>query len=149
MHATVRRHQQVVEAGVDPRLVVFPAPVGVLVRRPCAGKRVHAVLVLQHVRRVEAVFATGTRYQAVVVAIIAPVLVAQCIQLALALVPVNSDLLLRRRLAGIADRFVVEFDGSLGAGLGVLVLHRGDRNLIGDHATGAELHLARQTVLHF
>ena len=61
----------VVEAGVDPRLEILPAPLGVDVRRPGHRQRMHAVLVLQHVRGVEAVLAAGARHDAVVAAVVA------------------------------------------------------------------------------
>ena len=90
VHAAVRRVQVVVEAGVDPGLEVLPAPVGVDVRRPGHGERVHAVLVLEHVRGVEAVLAAGAGHQAVVVPVVAAVAVAQLAQLAARAPPSRS-----------------------------------------------------------
>ena len=57
VHEPVGRHQQVVETGLDPPLVVAPAPLGVDVRRPRDRERVHPVLVLELVRGEEAVLA--------------------------------------------------------------------------------------------
>jgi hypothetical protein len=58
VYPAVGRAQVIIEAGVDPGLMVPPAPVGVDVGGPGDGERMHPVLVLQHVRRVEAVLAT-------------------------------------------------------------------------------------------
>ena len=77
VRAAVRRVQVVVEAGVDPGLEILPAPVGVDVRRPGHRQRMHAVLVLEHVRGIEAVLAAGAGHEAVVVPVVAAIPVAQ------------------------------------------------------------------------
>ena len=69
--------QVVVKPGMNPGLEVLPAPVGVDVRRPGYGERMHAVFVLQKVGGVKAVLAAAAWYQAVVAAVIFAVFVAQ------------------------------------------------------------------------
>jgi hypothetical protein len=144
--AAVRRAQEVVESGVDPRLEVLPAPLGVDVRRPRHRERMHAVLVLQHVRGVEAVLAARAGDEAVVGPVLAAEAVAEVLQPALALAPVDHPLLLLGHPAGVADAVGVEVDRLLLAVPGVLVLDRRVRPLVGDDAAAAERDLQRQPV---
>ena len=132
-------HEVVVEAGVDPRLEVLPAPVRVDVRRPRDRERMHAVLVLEHVRRVEAVLAARAGHEAVVAAVVAcgsgrRARAAASSRSVQSIVPS----LLLGEPAGVADALGVEVDRLLLARLRVLVLDGGVRPLVGDHAARAE-----------
>ena len=123
VHTTVRRAKEIVETGVKPRLEVFPTPFGVDVGRPGHRQRVHAVFVLQHVRRVETVLAAGPRHDAVVTAVLAAVAIAQVDEFAFALGPVDGAVLLLSHAAGVADALGIEVDRFLLAVLGVCVFH--------------------------
>ena len=144
VHPAVGRAEVVVEAGVDPGLEVLPAPVGVDVRRPGHGQRVHAVLVLEHVRGVEAVLAARAGHEAVVVAVAAAVAVAQVAQLAARAPPSRSRVASPRR-SGRRRRRRRRRSGSSPSceSRGVRELDGGVRPLVGDHAAAAEAHLAR------
>ena len=57
MGAAVGRVQKIIEPRVDPGLEVFPSPFGIDVRRPGDRERMHAILVLENMRGIEAVLA--------------------------------------------------------------------------------------------
>ena len=146
MHAAVRREQVVVEAGVDPRLEVLPAPVGVDVRRPRHRQRVHAELVLQLVRGVEAVLAARAGNQAVVVAVVAAVPVAQLRAAAGARSDQSTDFLMSATRHAAHTPFVIELHRRLARVDVVLELLLGVRLLVAVAAACAEANLARQAV---
>ena len=76
MHTTIGRKKNVVEASVDPGLMVFPAPVGIDVWCPRAGERVHSIFVLKQVGFHEAVFSDTSRHQTVIPSVSSSVAVA-------------------------------------------------------------------------
>ncbi len=147
VHAPVGRAEIVVEAGVDPRLEVAPAHLGVDVGRPRHGERIHAVLVLEQVGGVDAVLAPAARHQHVVAAVGAAVAVEQ-VDAAPARArpsPPASFSSAKRQAAHTpsASKWMVSFFDSRG----VRVLDRGRRPLVGDHAAGAEAHVRGQAEL--
>ena len=110
--------QVVVKAGMDPGLHILPAPGRVEVRRPGDGQRMHAVLVLEQMGRIEAVLAAGARHQAVVGAVVLAVLIAQFPQLLLPQRPVDMAVgLVVAGMAGVADTVLLDdhrlFDGMM------------------------------------
>ena len=145
VHAAVGRRQDVVEPGVNPALKVLPAPVGINVRRPCHGQRVHSELGFEHMGGIEAVLAAGARDDAVVPTIGAPITVAQIGELALAHLPVDAGLLLGHP-AGVADAVVVEVDGGLLGFAGMPKLDRRVGALVGDDAALAKADGAGQAI---
>jgi hypothetical protein len=134
----VRGDEVVVEAGVDPKLEVAPAPIGVDVRRPGQRQGMHPVFVFELVRGVEAVLPAGPRHEAVVASVVAAEAVAQRAQLEVALLPVDLLVLLLGEAAGVAHSLRVEADRGFLRILRVLVLDRGVRPLVRDHADLAE-----------
>jgi hypothetical protein len=129
--------------------MVLPTPIGVLVRRPGDGQRMHAVLVFEDVRLVEAVLAPGAGNQAVIAAVVLAMLVAQRPEFFFAGLPIDFLVFAFGGVAGIADHVLIELDCGLPGRCGVLIFDRRIRALIGNDALGAELHLTGQSILHF
>src|SRR5262245_23692960 len=109
---------------MDPGLEVLPAPLGIDVWRPGYRERVHAIFMLEYVRGVARILASRAWYQTIVVAIVAPVAVAQILKFTLTLVPVDGVVLFLGDAAGIAHPVSVEMDGRLATFPGVRKLHR-------------------------
>ena len=147
MCPATRRAQVIVEPCVDPRLVVVPAPVGIDVRGPCHREGVHPVFILELVCSVEAVFTTGPGHKAVVVAVIAPIAIAQLTELTIARCPVDLCLLPFGDSARVTNAIAVESDGQLLAIDRMLELNCGVGALVRDHAPLAELDLSGQSVV--
>ena len=144
MHPAVGRTEEIVEAGMEPRLEVSPAHLGIDVRRPRDGERIHPVLVLEDVRGVDGVLASAARHQHVIAAVGAPVAREHIAQLPLALGPVGPGIFPFREAARVAHPVGAEVDRLLLRFRGVLVLDGRGGPLVGDHAPRAEAHLARQ-----
>ena len=147
MYPSIGCTEIVVEAGVDPRLEVSPANLGVCVGRPRHGERIHPVPVFEDVRGVDGVLAAAAGHQHVVASIGAPIAREQVEQLTLALRPVRSRVLPLREAARVTDPLGVEVN-RLFLRLGrVRVLDGRGGTLIGNHAAGAETYLTRQPEL--
>ena len=113
VHPAIRGCQQIVVARMDPRLKVLPTPIGIYMRCPCDGQRMHAVFIAKNVRCKETVLAARTGHYAVIAAIFAAMPVAKIFQCAFAFFPIYCLLLFLGKPAGIANALLVEIDCSL------------------------------------
>ena len=62
---------------MDTALEVFPAPIGINMRCPSDGERVHTVFIFEHMGGVKTIFAAGTGDEAIIFSVMAAVFVAQ------------------------------------------------------------------------
>jgi len=146
LYPAVGRQKVVVKTRVDPALEIAPAPFGIDVGRPCYREWVHAEFVFQHPRLVEAVLAARTGHQTVIVAVPRAISVTQHLQFPAPLFPIDIAILLLRHPTCVANTVGIKIDRLFLAVLGMLVLNRGVRALVGDHASRAERDMLGQSV---
>ena len=150
MGLAVGGEQVIVEAALmQPRLEIAPPNVGIEMRRPGHGERVHAVGFLEHQRGEHRIFAARARHQTIVRAVARAVLVAHRDELTFAFLPIELMVFSLGIAARVAKAVLVEVDGDFLRVARMLEFDRRRRPLVGDHAAFAECHFGGEAIFYF
>ena len=149
MDASIRRHQIIIMACMNPGLEVLPSPISINMWRPGHRQWVHSILSFQNMRSIKTIFSARTWDYAVVGPITFSELIAEFAKLLVSIVPINLVPLPLGEFTGIADSFVTKMYRIFFALLSMVVLHSRVWSLIGDHASLTILNVGRKPVICF
>ena len=124
MNSPIRGRQQIVLAGVNPRLEVLPPPLRVNMRSPSNGEGVHSILVFQDMGGVKTVFAARAWNNTVIRTVITPVFVAQRPQLLLPSLPVDFCALFLCKSTRVTHTLLIKINSLF---LGIRLIQKLDR----------------------
>src|SRR3989344_1730040 len=129
-----------------PVLKVPPADVGIQMRCPRDGERIHPVCVFENVRGEPAVLAARARHDAVIRAVGTAMLVAESAKFVFALFPIYLRLFPLGIAACVAHAVRSERYCFFFLVFRTFELHRASRALVRDYAARAEFHIERKAV---
>ena len=135
MNASIRRHQIIVMACVNPGLKVFPSPISINMWCPGHRQWVHSILSFQNMRSIKTIFSARTWDYAVVGPIIFSKPIAEFAKLLVSIVPINLVPLPLSEFTGIADPLITKMYRIFFALPSMVVLHSRVWSLIGDNAS--------------